>query len=64
MHVQIEFHGMSIKNEEIILGGSEAPIRVEVGGVLSSETLTPSAILKKVEVVSYAHCKFLYYSCN
>jgi len=53
LNVQMEFHGISINNEEILLDGSEAPVRICVGGLLSSEKLVPSAILKKVKVVFY-----------
>ncbi|KNA22818.1 hypothetical protein SOVF_030530 [Spinacia oleracea] len=47
---EIAFHGFKIKNEEIILGGSEAPTRIDVGSLLSSEKLFPSATLKKVRI--------------
>ncbi|KAL2920688.1 Tripeptidyl-peptidase 2 [Bienertia sinuspersici] len=45
---EIAFHGFKIKNDEIILGGSEAPVRIDVGSLLSSEKLVPSATLKKI----------------
>ncbi|XP_021765110.1 tripeptidyl-peptidase 2-like [Chenopodium quinoa] len=47
---EIAFHGFKIKNEEIVLGGSEAPTRIDVGSLLSSEKLAPSATLKKVRI--------------
>lgn len=47
---EVEFHGVTVNNEEILLDGSEAPVRICVGGLLSSEKLVPSAILKKVRI--------------
>ncbi|KAK9724622.1 hypothetical protein RND81_05G087400 [Saponaria officinalis] len=47
---EIEFHGVSVSNEELILGGSEAPVRIDVGSLLSSENLVPLASLKKVRI--------------
>ncbi|KAJ8437226.1 hypothetical protein Cgig2_012495 [Carnegiea gigantea] len=47
---EVEFHGITVNNEEILLDGSEAPVRICIGGLLSSEKLVPSAILKKVRI--------------
>ncbi|XP_074282195.1 tripeptidyl-peptidase 2 [Silene latifolia] len=47
---EIEFHGVSISNEELMLGGSDAPVKVDVGSLLSSENLVPSASLNKVRI--------------
>ncbi|KAH9603507.1 hypothetical protein KSS87_010023 [Heliosperma pusillum] len=47
---EIEFHGVSISNEELMLGGSDAPVRIDVGSLLSSENLVPSASLNKVRI--------------
>ncbi|KMT16382.1 hypothetical protein BVRB_3g055270 [Beta vulgaris subsp. vulgaris] len=47
---EIAFHGFKVKNEEIILCGSEAPVRIDVGSLLSSEKLVPSAMLKKIRI--------------
>ncbi|GAB4858273.1 tripeptidyl-peptidase II Tpp2 [Ancistrocladus abbreviatus] len=47
---EVEFHGISVNNEEIIFDGSDAPVRIDVGSLLSSEKLVPSAVLRKVRV--------------
>ncbi|XP_057527935.1 tripeptidyl-peptidase 2 isoform X1 [Amaranthus tricolor] len=47
---EIEFHGFKIKNEEINLGGCDAPKRIDVGCLLSSEKLAPSATLNKIRI--------------
>ncbi|KAL9240459.1 hypothetical protein vseg_014675 [Gypsophila vaccaria] len=47
---EIEFHGISISNEELVIGGSEAPVRIDAGSLVSSENLVPSASLKKVRI--------------
>jgi tripeptidyl-peptidase-2 len=45
---QIVFHGIKASQEEIVLDGSEAPVRVDAEALLASEKLTPVANLKKV----------------
>lgn len=47
------FHGISINKEEIILDGSEAPVRIDAEALLSSEKLSPAANLNKVK---YSFC--------
>ncbi|KAL0659456.1 hypothetical protein Bca4012_080041 [Brassica carinata] len=47
---QIEFHGIGINKEELILDGSEAPIKVEAEALLASEKLVPVAVLNKIRV--------------
>jgi hypothetical protein len=47
------FHGIAINKEEIILDGSEAPIRIDAEALLSSENLVPAATLNKVK---YSFC--------
>lgn len=45
---QIVFHGIKASQEEIVLDGSEAPVRVDAEALLASEKLTPVANLNKV----------------
>ena len=45
---QIMFHGIKASQEEIVLDGSEAPIRVDAEALLASEKLAPIANLNKV----------------
>nr|GMC96354.1 tripeptidyl-peptidase 2 isoform X2 [Ipomoea batatas] len=45
---QIGFHGIDTNKEEVILDGSEAPIRIDAEAPLSTETLAPTAVLNKV----------------
>ncbi|KAI9384993.1 hypothetical protein POPTR_012G142200v4 [Populus trichocarpa] len=47
---EIVFHGIAINKEEIILDGSEAPVRIDAEALLSSEKLAPAAILNKIRV--------------
>ncbi|KAL8138735.1 hypothetical protein V2J09_004736 [Rumex salicifolius] len=47
---EIGFHGISVNNEELFLGGSDALVRIEAWSLLSSEKLIPSATLQKVRV--------------
>lgn len=47
---EIQFHGISINKEEVVLDGSEAPIRIDAKALLSSEKLVPTAILNKIRV--------------
>ena len=46
------FHGININQEEVVLDGSEAPIRIHAEALLASEKLVPAAILNKVNLVS------------
>lgn len=41
------FHGIDINKDEVILDGSEAPVRIDVEALLASEKLAPAAILNK-----------------
>lgn len=50
-NAQIEFHGIAINKEELILDGSEAPIRIDAEALLASEKLAPAAILNKVKYI-------------
>ncbi|XP_010255392.1 PREDICTED: tripeptidyl-peptidase 2 [Nelumbo nucifera] len=47
---QVGFHGIDVNTEEIVLDGSEAPIRIEAKAPLSSEKLVPAATLNKIRV--------------
>ncbi|KAL8049655.1 hypothetical protein ABFX02_06G033300 [Erythranthe guttata] len=47
---EIEFHGISINKQEIILDGSEAPVRVDAEALLLLENLAPAAVLNKVRI--------------
>ncbi|GLT35948.1 hypothetical protein SLA2020_103570 [Shorea laevis] len=47
---EIVFHGIGINKEEVILDGSEAPIRVDAEALLASEKLAPAAVLNKIRV--------------
>lgn len=47
---EIVFHGININKEDVVLDGSEAPVRIDAQALLSSETLVPSAILNKIRV--------------
>lgn len=49
---QIVFHGISTNKEEIVLDGSEAPIRIDAEALLSLENLAPAAVLNKVRVAA------------
>ncbi|KAL0317794.1 UNVERIFIED_CONTAM: Tripeptidyl-peptidase 2 [Sesamum angustifolium] len=48
---EIAFHGININKDEIILDGSEAPVRIDAEALLSLENLAPAAVLNKVIVV-------------
>lgn len=48
---QIVFHGININKDEVVLDGSEAPIRIEAESLLASEELAPAAILNKVKLL-------------
>lgn len=46
---QIAFRGIKISKEEVVLDGSEAPVRIDAEALLSTEKLVPSAVLNKVK---------------
>ncbi|GLJ21474.1 hypothetical protein SUGI_0396320 [Cryptomeria japonica] len=48
--LEIEFHGIMGNKEEILLSSSEAPTKIDVKALLSTEMLTPAATLTKVRV--------------
>lgn len=59
---QIAFHGISTNKEEIVLDGSEAPIRIDAEALLSLENLAPAAVLNKVErcyYLEYIHAQLM-----
>lgn len=45
------FHGIKVNKEELVLDGSEAPIRIEAEALLASENLAPAATLNKVKLL-------------
>lgn len=45
---EITFHGVCTNKEEILLDGSEAPVRIDAEALLSTEKLAPSAKLNKI----------------
>ncbi|KAG8652896.1 tripeptidyl-peptidase 2 isoform X2 [Manihot esculenta] len=45
---EIVFHGIGVNKEDVVLDGSEAPIRIDAEALLASEKLAPAATLKKV----------------
>ncbi|XP_010434266.1 PREDICTED: tripeptidyl-peptidase 2 [Camelina sativa] len=47
---EIAFHGIGVDKEELLLDGSEAPIKVEAEALLASEKLVPIAVLNKIRV--------------
>ncbi|KAI3817994.1 hypothetical protein L1987_11796 [Smallanthus sonchifolius] len=47
---EIAFHGIDVSKDEVILDGSEAPVRIEAQALLSSEKLAPAAKLNKIRV--------------
>ncbi|KAI4384768.1 hypothetical protein MLD38_002876 [Melastoma candidum] len=47
---KITFHGIAVKNEELILDGSEAPVRIDAEALLASENLSPAAVLHMVRI--------------
>ncbi|CAI9260290.1 unnamed protein product [Lactuca saligna] len=47
---EIAFHGINLSRSEVILDGSEAPVRIEAQALLSSEKLIPIAKLNKIRV--------------
>ncbi|KAG4984179.1 hypothetical protein JHK87_028928 [Glycine soja] len=48
--LEVVFHGIKVNKEEIVLDGSEAPIRIDAEALLASEKLAPVAILNKIRV--------------
>ncbi|PON90851.1 Tripeptidyl peptidase [Trema orientale] len=47
---EIAFHGININKEEVLLDGSEAPVRIDAVAIMASEKLAPAAILNKVRI--------------
>nr|AND01131.1 hypothetical protein [Linum usitatissimum] len=47
---EISFHGIDVTKEEIILDGSDAPVRIDTETLLASEKLSPVALLNKLRV--------------
>ncbi|XP_009617650.1 tripeptidyl-peptidase 2 [Nicotiana tomentosiformis] len=47
---EIAFRGINISKEEVILDGSEAPVRIDAEALLATERLVPSAVLDKIRV--------------
>ncbi|XP_057988709.1 tripeptidyl-peptidase 2 isoform X2 [Hevea brasiliensis] len=47
---EIVFHGIDVNKEDVVLDGSEAPVRIDAEALLASEKLVPAASLKKVRV--------------
>lgn len=55
MKFQVAFHGIKVNQEEILLDGSEGPVRIEAEALLASEKLAPVAILNKVKLVMFSN---------
>lgn len=49
LKIQIAFHGIDVSENEVLLDGSDAPVRIDAEALLSSEVLTPAAVLNKVK---------------
>ncbi|KAI3920187.1 hypothetical protein MKX01_017844 [Papaver californicum] len=47
---EIEFHGISINKEAVVLDGSDAPVRVDATALLPCEKLVPAATLNKIRI--------------
>ncbi|TKY45199.1 Tripeptidyl-peptidase 2 [Spatholobus suberectus] len=47
---EVVFHGIKVNQEEVILDGSDAPVRIDAETLLESEELAPVAILNKIRV--------------
>ncbi|OVA01192.1 Peptidase S8/S53 domain [Macleaya cordata] len=47
---EIEFHGININKEAVVLDGSDAPVRIDAKALLSYEKLLPAAILHKIRI--------------
>ncbi|XP_020960189.1 tripeptidyl-peptidase 2-like isoform X3 [Arachis ipaensis] len=48
--LKVMFHGVKVNQEEIVLDGSEAPVRINAEALLASKRLAPLAILNKVSL--------------
>ncbi|KAK7343691.1 hypothetical protein VNO77_12634 [Canavalia gladiata] len=48
--LEVVFHGIKVNQEEIVLDGSEASVRIDAQALLASEKLAPVAILNKIRV--------------
>ncbi|XP_019427274.1 PREDICTED: tripeptidyl-peptidase 2-like isoform X2 [Lupinus angustifolius] len=48
--IELVFHGVKVNQEEVVLDGSEAPVRIDAEALLASEKLAPVAILSKIRV--------------
>nr|KYP62018.1 Tripeptidyl-peptidase 2 [Cajanus cajan] len=47
---EVVFHGIKVNQEEVVLDGSDAPVRIDAETLLVSEELSPVAILNKIRV--------------
>ncbi|XP_027110305.2 tripeptidyl-peptidase 2 isoform X1 [Coffea arabica] len=47
---EIGFHGINTNKGEVVLDGSDAPVRIDADGLLASEKLVPAAMLNKVRI--------------
>lgn len=45
---QFVFHGIEVNKDEVLLDGSEAPVRIDAEALLAAEKLAPAAVLNKV----------------
>jgi hypothetical protein len=52
---QIEFHGLLASHTEVLVNGSEGATRIDVKAALTTEELSPSAILNKVMLIVSLH---------
>ncbi|CAI8593694.1 unnamed protein product [Vicia faba] len=50
VNFEVVFHGIKVNHEELILDGSEAPVRIDAETLVVSEELAPVAILNKIRV--------------
>ncbi|KAG5007136.1 hypothetical protein JHK85_025678 [Glycine max] len=48
--VQVVLHGIKVNEEEVILDGSDAPVRIDAETLLVFEELAPVALLNKIRV--------------
>ncbi|KAE9618283.1 putative tripeptidyl-peptidase II [Lupinus albus] len=48
--LELVFHGIKVNQEEVVLDGSEAPVRIDAEALLASEKLAPVATLSKIRV--------------
>jgi len=56
---QVVFHGIKV-NQDVILDGSDAPVRIDTETLLVSEELAPVAILNKVIFLKLLFCPYIY----